>query len=157
MVISLGLAALVFIIYKHSLDFKYSGRWDYMIEGANGFLLKNMKYMQVAFLPIAIWFFFVAPKPIRGSFLLCIWMFILAAVSLLTTDVTRVITIISMPIVLISSIRLTEEYNIQFIKNKLLIISVIIAVVPVYSWSGLDFLLWPSLINNLCKWANHCF
>ena len=27
MVISLGLAALVFIIYKHSLDFKYSGRW----------------------------------------------------------------------------------------------------------------------------------
>ena len=83
------------------------------------------------------------------------WIFILATVSILTTDVFRVVTIISLPIILAGAARLFDE-NFYISKIKVITVAILIALIPVYSWSGLDIFLWTDLVYDMCKWRVFC-
>lgn len=148
----LGLGAIVFFAYKISLGFSYSGRGQYMTDHAQRFIAENIAYAPLALLPAAIWFLLLAPRPVRAGGLLMVWLAVLAVVSLLTTDVTRNITLTSLPIVLVSSNLLFDNRETLAWKNYA-IAALAIALIPAYSWSGVDYFLWTDLLSDLQKWG----
>lgn len=152
---SLVCAALIFFLYKASLGFNYGGRETYLMERLQYFIHRNIAYAPISFLPIALWFFFVAPSPARASFLLIGWLAILGVVSLLMTDVTRVMTITSLPIVLMGASKLFDSAT-SVASSRFFLVAGLIALIPPYSWAGLDFWLWTDFAGDLCKWRIYC-
>lgn len=153
---SLSIAAMTFFLYKISLNFNYNGREAYMANHISEFLHRNLIYAPIAFAPTVIWFLFFRVKVREGKGLLLLWLFGLAFVSLLTTDVTRVITITSLPIVAIGAKKiLMDKVSIPY--WKLIFVGVLIALIPPFSWSRLDYFLWTDLVSDLCKWRFHCW
>ncbi len=151
---SLGLAAVVFFLYKLLLGFDYHDRLDYLRTHLPQFIQRNLLYAPVAFAPFCGWLL-LAPITIRGRGLLMLaWLLILAAAALATTDVTRVFTLISLPIVLIGA---QNRRNPAPSAMKVLILCVLVQLIPAYSWSGLDYFMWPELYKDLCKWKHWCW
>jgi len=154
--VSLIVAAIIFFIYKSLLNFSYSGREVFMANHIGEFLYRNLIYAPIAFAPIIMWFLFSGVKTKKAENLLLLWLSVLAFVSLLTTDVTRAITIISLPIVMIGAKKiLIDEIDIQ--PWKLIFFGSLIAIIPPFSWSGLDYFLWKDLASDFCKWGFYCF
>jgi hypothetical protein len=152
---SLACAAVVYFMYKSSLNYHYGGREVYMLGHIRAFLHRNPIYQLIGFAPIVLWFWLVAPKPVRGGLLLAGWLLILGAVSLLTSDVTRVMTVTSLPIVLAGATRIMES-PLTVPRGKIAVTAIMIALIPAFSWSGLDFFLWSDLVRLLCKWESYC-
>ena len=152
-IISLICAAISFYLYKKGLGFSYSGRQAYLLNHLQSFFWRNLIYAPIAFAPLLLWFSLNREKP-QYQWLLYAWILILAIIALMTTDVTRVLTLISLPIVLISAQnRSIPAPTLQ----KLLVFSILIQLIPAYSWSGLDFFLWPEFFKDLCKWKHWCW
>ena len=153
---SLAFAAVVFFLWKASLGFEYSGRGAFMESRMPELLYRNLLYAPVAFLPIALWLWFVPIEPRRGDWLLGGWLLILAAVSLLTTDVTRVISLTALPLLLAESEKLVNGEGNSISAKKFLVFASLIALIPPFSWSGLDYLVWTDLFSDLCEWGVYC-
>lgn len=153
---SLALAAAVFFLWKASLEFEYSGRGAFMQSRMPELLYRNLVYAPVAFLPIALWFWFIPVAPQRGKWLLGGWLFILGIVSLLTTDVTRVISLTSLPLLLAESKKLINEDGNNIPVRRLLVFASLIVLIPPFSWSGLDYFVWTDLFSDLCEWGVYC-
>ncbi|MCS4187844.1 hypothetical protein GGP48_002549 [Salinibacter ruber] len=153
---SLALAAAVFFLWKASLGFEYSGRGTFMQDRMPELLYKNLVYAPVAFLPIALWFWFIPVAPRRGKCLLGGWLFILGIVSLLTTDVTRVISLTALPILLAESKKIIIEERDDIPVRRILVFASLIVLIPPFSWSGLDYLVWTDLFSDLCEWGVYC-
>lgn len=148
----LAIGAVVFFAYKTSLGFTYSGRAQYMTENVRQFITENISYAPLAFAPIAIWFLFLAPKTVRGRYLLATWVAVLGLVSLLTTDVTRAMTLISLPIVAATAnLMFTRAGSLDW--RKYVYAAIVMAMIPAYSWSGVDIFLWHDLVSDLRKWG----
>jgi hypothetical protein len=151
---ALAVALIVYLIYKANLNFEFNGRSGFVTSHLQNYLIRNFCFAPVAFAPVVLWLALVAPKPRRGNVLLSIWLVILAAVSLIATDVTRVMTIISLPIVLGGASFLTNQENNEPISRyRVTYLFVLVALIPVYSWSGLDYFLWSDLIADFHKWG----
>jgi len=153
---SLAFAAAVFFLWKASLDFEYSGRGAFMEARMPELLYRNLLYAPVAFLPVALWFWFVPIAPRRGHWLLSGWMLVLVVVSLLTTDVTRVISLTALPLLLTESKKLMNEGGDSISAKRLLVFASSIALIPPVSWSGLDYFVWTDLFSDLCEWGVYC-
>jgi len=151
---SLAFAAAVFFLWKASLE--YSGRGAFMEARMPELLYRNLLHAPVAFLPIALWFWFVPIAPQRGNWLLAGWMLILAVVSLLTTDVTRVLSLTALPLLLTESKKLANEGGDSISAKSLLVFASLIILIPPFSWSGLDYLVWTDLFSDLCEWGVYC-
>lgn len=150
--VGLGFGAIVFFAYKASLGFAYSGRGQYMVENARLFILENIFYAPLALAPAGIWFLLLAPPSVRGRFILAAWVVVLAIVSLLTTDVTRAMTLTSLPIVLVSSeLLFAQREHLDW--RRYVIAAIVIALIPAYSWSGVDVFLWHDFLSDLQKWG----
>lgn len=153
---ALALALIVYLAHRANLGFQYKGRGDFVTLHLKSYFSRNLIYAPIALAPVALWFFIAAPSTIRGSHLLVLWMMVLAGVSLIAMDVTRVMTIISLPIILAGAIKLEGESSIES-NAKLWWLATLVAIIPVYSWSGLDAFLWNDLIKDFCKWTSLCF
>lgn len=152
---SLAFAAAVFLTYKSSLGFTYGGREVYMTERIGSYLRKNLIYAPIAFAPVVAWFLLSGAKVEKGGKRLLVWLLGLGAVSILTADVTRVMTIISLPIVVEGANRILSDAA-DVPHRKVIIGAILIARLPPYSWSGLDYFLWAKLASDACKWGIHC-
>jgi hypothetical protein len=153
---SLAFAAAVFFLWKASLDFEYSGRGAFMKARMPELLYRNLLYAPVAFLPIALWFWLVPVDPQRGKWLLGGWLLVLAVVSLLTTDVTRVISLTALPLLLEEFKKLIDQGGDSILTRRLLVFASLIVLIPPFSWSGLDYFLWTDLFSDLCEWGVYC-
>lgn len=154
--VSLALAAAVFFLWKASLNFEYSGRGAFMGARMPELFYRNLLYAPVAFLPIILWFWFVPVDPQRGKWLLGGWLLILAVVSLLTTDVTRVISLTALPLLLAEAKKLIDEGRNDISVRRLLVFASLIVLIPPFSWSGLDYFVWTDLFSDLCEWGVYC-
>jgi hypothetical protein len=119
-------------------------------------LYRNLLYAPVAFLPIALWFWLVPVDPQRGKWLLGGWLLVLAVVSLLTTDVTRVISLTALPLLLEEFKKLIDQGGDSILTRRLLVFASLIVLIPPFSWSGLDYFLWTDLFSDLCEWGVYC-
>ncbi len=153
---SLGIAALIFFFYKSTLGFSYSGREVYMASRINELLHHNLIYAPIAFAPIIFWFLLSGVRVKKGTGLLSLWLCGLAFVSLLTTDVTRVMTIISLPIVIMGANNILID-KVVVPPWKFVFGVTLIALLPPFSWSGFDYFLWNDLIRDFCKWGVYCW
>ncbi len=147
-------AAFAFIFWKNSLGFEYAGREAYMLQKFGDFMHRHWLHVFIAYLPIAAWLILMAPEPRRGRVIIFGWLIVLALVSFLTTDVTRVMTLISLPIVLIGAEKLLDSGHLN--KEKTVAFAFLVVLLPPFSWSGLDYFLWTDLIRDVCKWGLYC-
>jgi hypothetical protein len=156
--IALGLAAggVAYLCYRSALPFHYAGRAEFMALHGDETLRRNLFGAPVAFAPILVFLLVLAPSPRRLVVLLVAWLCVLAAVATMTTDVTRVMTITSLPIVLFGAQALFDGGRLPS-RARMLVVGILIALIPPLNWSGFDYLLWPDLIDDLCKWHLHCF
>jgi hypothetical protein len=151
---SLAASLVVYLAYKSSLSFEFHGRSSFVLAHLNNYFFRNLLFAPVAFAPIILWLALAAPSPLRGNILLSVWLLVLAGVSLIATDVTRVMTIISLPIVLGGASLLKESDMLNSIsKRKVLSLMAMVLAIPVYSWSGLDYFLWSDVIADMRKWG----
>jgi hypothetical protein len=72
-----------------------------------------------------------------------------------TTDVTRVMTIISLPLVLAGADKIFNDQR-AISYARILAAGVVIALLPPLNWSGLDYFLWPAFNRDICKWHLYC-
>jgi hypothetical protein len=151
------IAAAWFFYFKAQLGFGYAGRSYYITAKFDELLIPNLKWAALAFLPTVCWFVFIAPKS-KQQWVLMLWLLLLSFVALLTADVTRVMTMISLPLVLMGALAIYEREP-SFTKfrksnkNAIFLVCALVIVIPPYSWSGLDYFLWGDLISDLCKWG----
>ncbi len=151
---ALAAALVVYLVYKVNLTFEFTGRSGFIASHLGNFITRNLLYAPVALAPIIIWFAFAAPRPGRGENILTVWLLVLCLASLIATDVTRVMTIISLPIVLGGADNLQRRDPDEPIpKKRMIYLALMMALVPVYSWSGLDYILWKDLIADFYKWG----
>jgi hypothetical protein len=145
-------AFFVFVCYRYALGFQYAGRETYMQLRMVSEFQKNIGLSPVAFVSIFLWFLLISPKIERGKVLLIVWFFMLAAISVVTTDVTRVFTIISLPFVLVGSDKIMEESYARSFK-RIAFFAVMIALIPTLSWSRLDIFVWDNIAYEINKWV----
>ncbi|MCU0757076.1 MAG: hypothetical protein MUE46_18520 [Xanthomonadales bacterium] len=150
----LALGCLIFLWWKASLGFEYAGRGAYMRDRLDEFLDRSVWTVLFAFLPVLAWFG-MAPRPRRGGILLAGWITLLALVAFLTTDVTRVMALISLPIVLVGADALWAERQ-RVPLQRLAVLALLLLLLPPFSWSGFDVLLWGDLLADACKWGLVC-
>ena len=153
-------AALWFFYYNALLGFEYADRADYMVNRFRDLVITNLRWTTVAILPTALWFAWIAPSP-KCMWALLSWLSILVIVSLLTTDITRVFTLASLPLVAFGASKLYEageanQRKIKLSNKKIAVMFLAILLIPPYSWSGLDIFLWSDLASDLCKWGVSC-
>ena len=127
-----------------------------MASRMNELLHHNFIYAPIAFAPIIFWFLLSGVRVKKGKGLLSLWLCGLVFVSLLTTDVTRVMTIISLPIVIMGANNILMEKAVVP-PWKFVFGGTLIALIPPFSWSGFDYFLWKDLIRDFCKWGVHCW
>ena len=152
---ALAVGAVTFVVYKLALPFSFTGRAEFMAQHAQDTLTRNLYFSPGAFAPIILWFWLIAPRPARLPWLMLVWLLVLSAVATLISDVTRVITITSLPIVLAGANKIIDGRS--FLSAaRALTTAILIVLIPPLNWSGLDYLLWPDLIGDLCKWHLYC-
>jgi hypothetical protein len=152
---ALAVGAGAYVIYRLALPFSFTSRAGFVAEHGQDTLRRNLILSPVAFAPIILWVWFIAPKPSRLSWVMLIWLCVLGAVAVYTPDVTRVMTITSLPIVLAGADRILDgPYAVSGVRA--MTIATLILLIPPLSWSGLDYLVWPDLISGLCKWHLYC-
>jgi len=158
----LAVACAIFVAYKFMLGFEYQGRLGYMTSHMREFLVKNFSIA----LPVSISYFFLwwlaVRKKLHAAFFkpyVAAWFLILAVVAGLTTDVTRVLIAISMPMLLIPMRQVyldAKAANAQELPRFSAWVIAAIVLMPIYSWSGFDIFLWPDLVKDLCKYKVFC-
>ena len=126
-----------------------------MIDFVERYNYENLYYLPIALAPFLVWYFFIGSKIQKRPLVFYPWLMLIAAISVLTTDFTRVITILTLPYILIGTNKwliLNDEKS-----HNIIIPSFIIFIIAPYSWSGLDYFLWHNLIEDFCKWKYFCF
>lgn len=149
---TLAAAGVVFLVWKVSLGFSYVGRGDYMISMAGEFVPRNLTFAPIWMAPLAAWFAFLRPTLKHGVALISSWIAVLVVVSLLTADVTRVLTIVTLPIVLVSVLSEAEEGS-ALPASRVAMLALFILAIPPCSWSGLDWSVWGDFLSDLHKWG----
>ena len=152
---ALALGALAYLTYRALLPFHFIGRAEFMAQHGQDTLVRNLYLAPVAFAPIVLWLWLVSPRPARLHWMVIGWLFVLGIVATLTSDVTRVMTITSLPLILAGANKIIDER--LFVSTAwILTAGVLICLVPPLNWSGLDYFLWPDLAGDLCKWHLYC-
>ncbi len=152
---ALALGALAYITYKALLPFHFVGRAEFMTQHGQDTLVRNLYLAPVAFAPTFLWMCLLSPRPTRLPWLVIGWLCLLGVVATFTSDVTRVMTITSLPIILTGASKIIDDCS--FIStSRIMIVGVLVLLVPPLNWSGLDYFLWPDLIGDLCKWHVYC-
>jgi hypothetical protein len=157
----LVIAAISFYLYRQGLSFTYYDRFDYTASRLHEVAGKNLVALPVAAIYLVFWVYLVKRRlpDVKLPLYAKCWLLALVGVSVLTADVTRVLSIIALPILLIPMKRLylassypDRDPNLRFPLTWM----VASLLVPVYSWSGFDIFVWPYLLRALCKYKVVC-
>lgn len=153
--VGLFIGGFIFFAYKASLDFNYYDRTNYLLDRLQDLPKRNLLYLPISLFYTGFWLYIVKLMvPNKSlSVYIYLWIFVLIAVSNLTTDVTRVLSIIALPALLIP---LKMVHNEEKIPNFPMLWVVINIVFPIYSWSGIDLFIWADIFRDLCKYGLLC-
>jgi hypothetical protein len=147
----LALALLGLLIFRAWLGFDYQGRLGYLRASIGPDVLH--------WLAGAIWFAFwllviqVLGPPLRSTAWPAAWMVGISMVAALTADVSRVASIIGLPMLLVPLQRRISASPAPGVPLWLVAANL---AIPIHSWSGTDFLLWSDLIGDLCRYGVLC-
>lgn len=154
-------AALAFLAFKRVLGFEYHDRLDFVLERAADLLFNNVFVLPVSAFYLGFWVYItrrILPD-VHVPMYATAWLFVLIGVSMLTLDVTRVLSIIALPTLLIPVkqhyLALKPKDAPQFLKIPLLWV-VVSVLMPAYSWAGFDIFEWSDLMFDLCKYNVVC-
>lgn len=155
------------LIHNHSLGFAYTGRFGYLKLRLAEFLPSNFLHAPLALVfPVALCLASIGlvrlPRPRFSSGLLLVWCSLVSAVALMTTDVSRVVVLCLTPLPLILSdssvpIAPPPTWSWSWLhRHGPLLCALATALIPLYSWSGIDFSLWGDLLKDACKYGITC-
>ncbi len=158
---------LLLLLYNNTLGFAYTGRFGYLKLRLAEFLPGNLLHAPLALLfPIALGLACVGllrlPQQRPATSLVLAWCALVSAVALFTTDVSRVVVLCltPLPLVLIDSrvpITPSRPWRWPWMQRHWpLLCSLVVALIPLYSWSGIDLSLWPDLLQDACKYGITC-
>ncbi|MFM7238638.1 MAG: hypothetical protein ACKOZN_03435 [Cyanobium sp.] len=158
---------LVLLLHNHSLGFAYTGRFGYLKLRFAEFLPGNLLHAPLGLLfPIALCLACLGlirlPQHRLGCSLVLAWCAVVSAVAVFTTDVSRVAVLCLSPLPLIlvdspDSITFTGPWHWPWLRRHgPLLCGLATAVIPLYSWSGIDLSLWPDLFHDACKYGIFC-
>jgi len=158
---ALVIAFITYLAYRYSMGYEYHGRFSYMTSRMDELLSANIRTIPVSFLYLILWAYVakILRPNVKLPVYIVLWALILAIVSLFTTDVTRVLSIVLLPGLLIL---LKENYknddssqNSNLVELPLVLVLVNLFI-PIVSWSGIDIFLWHDLFTDLCKYNLLC-
>lgn len=153
---------LLLKLHNHSLGFTYTDRFGYLKLRLAEFLPGNLLHAPLALLfPISLclacWLLIRLPKQRLGSGLILAWSAVVSAVALLTTDVSRVAVLCLTPLALILAESTSLHRPWPWLQHFWPLLCLLaIALIPLYSWSGIDLSLWPDLLDDACKYGVTC-
>lgn len=155
------LAFLLFLAHRASLGATYFSRIDYLARNGLDLLVEHLPMLPIILFWPVLWVVLIlrcCPKtrvPAYGY----LWLAALALLALATADVTRVLSVIALPMILIpmkqAYSRHTEARSREPVRLPLLLVGLAICM-PVVSWSGIEIFLWPDLLHDLCKYGVFC-
>jgi len=165
---------IVLVIYNRGLGFHYVDRFGYIKLKLAEMLPLNLQQAPISLaFPLAyglglIW---LGRQRILASGKVAVllgWVVGLSGIALATTDVTRVAILCLSPLVLL----LFEAMMVQSppwrsrlaspagtrtgVPRPLVLMAVMAPLIPLCSWSGIDFSLWPDLVADLCNYGVAC-
>ena len=167
-IISLIISRFILNIYNMNLGFNYLNRFDYLINKAPDFIIYNIIHSPISLIVPFLFIILVVSKLNKINYLtkniVIIWILTCSITSILTTDVTRVVNIILIPLYLsiLESIGIYEFISkikiFEFNKKNIFIFSIIIfiAFLPNYGWDGINFTMWDNFFDDICKYGFYC-
>ena len=156
--------ALIFLIVHLFFSPNYSGRAQFMLSFMGPFLIRNIIYLPVGLACVVPGTLLAYCAIRRGmnvpnilTITLACFIFVGAiAVAILTTDVSRVLVLLTFPMLLtLTNPRTTGMAVHERIFNSQEAIALLLlpAFVPILSWAGIDYYLWPSLLVTFHKYG----
>lgn len=145
-------AALVYLGHRAWLGVTYEDRFDFMLAHGPSLLARNLPWLPIAIAPLALWH--VLEQPGARTSRVPLGAFVAAAVTVaaLTTDVTRVLTLTCLPLVLTGA-RTQDSLARSPFDRRRFALAAMVAVIPCWSWSGLDLFVWSDLARDLRLWG----
>jgi hypothetical protein len=147
---ALAVGAITFVIFRHALGFNYAGRETYFADTAAQTFWKDIVWAPLAAGPTLLWMFFLGNRIVKLRPVLWGWLAILVVVAVMTLDVTRVMTLIALPIVLVGARELKELPT----PRRMIYAAAALAFVPTYSWDGVEFFIWKGLLADISRWRS---
>lgn len=150
---SLGLT--VYVIHRSLLGLEFSDRAAFISYVIDAHLVSNLAWFAFSLGPFAIWYALIGRKAVVGPLVLLTWVGVCYLIANLTTDVTRVFTVITLPIILIGTAKALIQTDPVSNDRLTGAIASIFLFAPL-SWAGLDYFVWENLIMDFCKWGFFC-
>ena len=152
------IGAIIFLIYqKIYLGHIGTNRYDILTNNIIEIFSRNTQKKIFLFFVISILYIFLVfyqKVNLKFIFSSC-WLIICLLVSLTQMDITRVFFIITFPFY-IFFIRSFILFNNKFLNKKLFCFLIFLNMItPTVSWSGIDYLLYYDLKNDICKYLSH--
>lgn len=161
--VGVALGCSAFLAFSLLLSPPHSGRMQFIFTHMAPFLTRNVQYLPIALcvlIPGAI----IVHEAIRaGTFstswnikLLCLLVTLLAiAASAVTTDFSRALLLLTFPMVLtVANPRLAggRAYDRLLARPTIICLLAISPLMPILSWSGIDYFLWTGLSATIRKY-----
>ncbi|MGC8536208.1 MAG: hypothetical protein ACP5QR_11875 [Rhizomicrobium sp.] len=156
--------ALMFFFVHLFISPNYSGRAQFMLSYMGPFLIRNIIYLPVGLacvVPGALLAYHAlqcgTKAPNVVTLILACFIFVGAvAVAILTTDVSRVLVLLTFPMLLTLTNPRTMGLAVHeriFNSREAIALLFLPAFVPILSWAGIDYYLWPSLLVTFHKYG----
>lgn len=155
MLAGLAAAFLGYLVFRLYLGFEYEGRGAYMASRSAGDFLVNLRNAPITLLPLLLFTAITWRAIVAGKRPLLAWMFLLLIISCLTTDVTRVATLVALPIVTVGALEIYRR-SLPLKSSQLCALALLNLVTPIWSWAGWDIFVWSDLASDVCKWTSYC-
>lgn len=174
-VLTVGASRIVLLLYNRSLGFHYVDRFGYVKLKLLAMLPLNLLQSPISLaFPLAyglavLWLCHQRLLSTGMTVVLLAWIAGMGGISLATTDVTRVAILCLSPLVLLLfegfmaqavPWRSTPVHRLTWMPampRRLVLMVLLAPLVPLCSWSGIDFSLWPDFVADLCKYGVACF
>jgi hypothetical protein len=149
-------AAMLYVIYRFGVMPPFFDRATWVASVIHNDWQKQLLFAPLAVAPLTLWGLAFLPKvELRWRIGFALWMAVCCLVALITIDQTRVITLITLPMVVGLSSRILTDSPPR--RGVLIGLVAAIALLPLYSsWSGIDIFLWRDFIVDLCRWHITC-
>lgn len=153
---SIFLSFLIYIFFKQYFLPDFVGRTDILIENFVLIFERNINYLFFILLPFVFWFYIFFTIRIKYKFIFYTWILLLITLSLVVLDSSRILMITILPVIYfaIKSKLSKPKTNVY---NYLIFFTIIINIIsPTISWSGIDWILYYDLLNDMCNHFKIC-
>ena len=152
------IGAIIFLAYqKIYLGNIGASRYDILTDNFIEIFSRNTQKNIFLFFAISIFYFYLLfYQKVNLKFIFsCCWLIICLIVSLIQLDVTRVFFIITLPFYIFFIKNFILSNNKLLNKKSFYLLIFLNIIVPTVSWSGVDYMLYYDLKNDICKYLDY--